>query len=324
MYSLRASPGSSSHSSLACWRQWFCTDRGAPSRSVGRIWHVVASRRRSPGVLEGVAARRGRRSSSRRQRRCRLRPATIRRCWSSTGSPNTTAPAAACWSARRPSRSRSTRRSRTASSPAAPARPRACRPGRRGPTRMSGSSTAAPSTTSRAARPWPAVRPNRSRSARRPRTASSRVPCAPRSMPRRWPPRCPARPAGQVWVADGFPEYHHEGCGELDGLTPEPIPYDQAVEDGFQPCVVCNPDLEFAASAAVPPAAAAAAVIREVWVADGHPEYHVDRCTGWPVSSPSRSRTTRPSPTVSSPAWSATPMRRSPVRSPSRSHRSRR
>jgi methylphosphotriester-DNA--protein-cysteine methyltransferase len=73
----------------------------------------------------------------------------------------------------------------------------------------------------------------------------------------------------EVWVVDGRPEYHHQGCVELRGLESEPIPYEQAVEDGFQPCMVCNPDVEFAA-----PVAAG----RDVWVVDGQPEYHRPEC----------------------------------------------
>ncbi|MCW2594444.1 MAG: hypothetical protein JWP39_332, partial [Jatrophihabitans sp.] len=75
-----------------------------------------------------------------------------------------------------------------------------------------------------------------------------------------------------VWVADGFPEYHVEMCGELDGVESEPVPYEQAVGDGFQPCVVCNPDAVFAA-AALPAPAAAGAGPHQVWVVDGFPEF---------------------------------------------------
>ena len=83
-----------------------------------------------------------------------------------------------------------------------------------------------------------------------------------------------------MWVVDGYPEYHHADCGELEGLEAEPIPYDQAVEDGFQPCVVCNPDIEFAGQPVAPVSAPVlAATIRQVWVVDGYPEYHVEDCT---------------------------------------------
>jgi methylphosphotriester-DNA--protein-cysteine methyltransferase len=109
-----------------------------------------------------------------------------------------------------------------------------------------------------------------------------------------------------VWVADGYPEYHVEGCDELTGLAGEPIPYEQAVEDGFQPCVVCNPDRALTSGASQPatdmpatgPAArqpqAAAAVATlpaptgapadvgepaaEVLVIDGFPSYHLAGC----------------------------------------------
>jgi hypothetical protein len=115
--------------------------------------------------------------------------------------------------------------------------------------------------------------------------------------------------ARDVWVVDGQPEYHHEGCVELRGLDTEPIPYDQAVEDGFQPCVVCNPDVEFGAGEPEPEPAAVAAEPEpilaaapepepvpepepepalvaahadagsdEVWVADGYPNYHSAGC----------------------------------------------
>ena len=55
------------------------------------------------------------------------------------------------------------------------------------------------------------------------------------------PPAADGAPLREVWVADGFPEFHVAGCGELAGLSSLPIPYEQALEDGFQPCVVCRP-----------------------------------------------------------------------------------
>ena len=97
----------------------------------------------------------------------------------------------------------------------------------------------------------------------------------------------------QVWVADGYPEYHVDGCSELAGLESEPVPYEQAVEDGFQPCVVCNPDRFYAdggtgapsgeaAGSAAPAEAAqaepAAGESRDVWVVDGFPDYHREDC----------------------------------------------
>ena len=54
------------------------------------------------------------------------------------------------------------------------------------------------------------------------------------------PPRRPSaagdgRAPSDVWVADGYPEYHREpAASELSGLPEEPVPYDQAVEDGFR------------------------------------------------------------------------------------------
>ncbi|WP_375485214.1 hypothetical protein [uncultured Jatrophihabitans sp.] len=80
----------------------------------------------------------------------------------------------------------------------------------------------------------------------------------------------------EVWVADGYPEYHVAGCSELGGLNSEPIPYDQAVDDGFQPCVVCNPDRVTAG--AVPTAPAAPGGAGTVWVVDGRPDYHRQDC----------------------------------------------
>ena len=57
-----------------------------------------------------------------------------------------------------------------------------------------------------------------------------------------------------MWVVDGFPDYHREGCRELVGLEAEAVPHEQAVEDGFSPCRVCAPD---AAEAPVEPTPAA-------------------------------------------------------------------
>ena len=98
-----------------------------------------------------------------------------------------------------------------------------------------------------------------------------------------------ATAGAQVWVADGYPEYHVDGCSELAGLESEPVPYEQAVEDGFQPCVVCNPDRYYGqggtgapAGDAAPEAPAepepAAAESRDVWVVDGFPDYHRQEC----------------------------------------------
>jgi hypothetical protein len=45
-----------------------------------------------------------------------------------------------------------------------------------------------------------------------------------------------------VWVIDGRPRYHLSSCGFLVGQRSEPIPLQQAVEDGFSPCSQCDPD----------------------------------------------------------------------------------
>lgn len=54
----------------------------------------------------------------------------------------------------------------------------------------------------------------------------------------------PVRQAGQrrVWVVDGRPRYHLADCRSLEGRTPEGVPLAQAVEDGFTPCSLCDPD----------------------------------------------------------------------------------
>ena len=157
--------------------------------------------------------------------------------------------AAASWPDSTPSRCPTTRPSRTGSSRCV---------GLHTPTRLaelaatgvrrrratSGSSTAARSTTGRRARRWPAWTPNRSRTTRPSRTASPRASvCTPESA--HAPERRATRPAAladvgvrrrrrrQVWVVDGFPDYHRETCSTLAGLDAEPVPHDQAVEDGF-------------------------------------------------------------------------------------------
>jgi hypothetical protein len=50
----------------------------------------------------------------------------------------------------------------------------------------------------------------------------------------------PQRGADTVWVVDGRPRYHLGSCSFLSGRQPEPIPLDQAVEDGFTPCSLCG------------------------------------------------------------------------------------
>jgi hypothetical protein len=51
-----------------------------------------------------------------------------------------------------------------------------------------------------------------------------------------------------VWVIDGHPRYHLASCAFLNGRDCEPIPLRQACEDGFSPCVLCNPDQALAAA----------------------------------------------------------------------------
>ncbi|MGN6609495.1 MAG: hypothetical protein ACTHMS_21110 [Jatrophihabitans sp.] len=97
-----------------------------------------------------------------------------------------------------------------------------------------------------------------------------------------------------VWVVDGEPDYHRRACTTLAGKQDIEVPFDQAVEDGFQPCVVCRPTAavvdtppaaaEPAAATVAPPVAppsAPAAAVTDsdtVLVVDGKPEYHVTGC----------------------------------------------
>jgi hypothetical protein len=48
----------------------------------------------------------------------------------------------------------------------------------------------------------------------------------------------------EVWVIDGRPRYHLGHCAIIKGQDAEPIPYDQATEDGFMPCSLCEPHAE--------------------------------------------------------------------------------
>ena len=45
----------------------------------------------------------------------------------------------------------------------------------------------------------------------------------------------------EVWVIEGLPRYHLGNCAILKGQDAEPISYDQATEDGFMPCSLCEP-----------------------------------------------------------------------------------
>ncbi len=51
-----------------------------------------------------------------------------------------------------------------------------------------------------------------------------------------------------VWVIDGRPRYHLPQCVIIQGQDAEPIPFDQAIEDGFMPCSLCEPQLVRAAT----------------------------------------------------------------------------
>ena len=130
------------------------------------------------------------------------------------------------------------------------------------------------------------VRPPRRRCGPAPARARSRLPISGRSRA----PRAVAEPApvvaaatsADVWVVDGFPEYHRAGCSTLSGRNGEPIPRGQALEDGFTPCEVCAPESESespgTAATANSASAAAASSGRQVWVADGYPVSHMPDC----------------------------------------------
>src|SRR5581483_10706485 len=79
-----------------------------------------------------------------------------------------------------------------------------------------------------------------------PHLAESPLPLDRLPEPERVPPASapPAAPLGgpDVWVVDGFPDFHRAGCPELAGLDEEPVPFAQAVEDGFTPCRTCRPE----------------------------------------------------------------------------------
>jgi hypothetical protein len=83
----------------------------------------------------------------------------------------------------------------------------------------------------------------------------------------------------EVWVVDGLPDYHVFGCSTLAAAA-EPIPYDQAISDGFMPCTSCNPDASVFQTPPPPEAQPAAApAVDEVWVMDGEPDYHLLICS---------------------------------------------
>jgi hypothetical protein len=52
-----------------------------------------------------------------------------------------------------------------------------------------------------------------------------------------------------VYVVDGRPRYHLRGCVHMMGRENEPLPVSEAVELGFSPCGVCEPDSSLLAAA---------------------------------------------------------------------------
>jgi hypothetical protein len=46
----------------------------------------------------------------------------------------------------------------------------------------------------------------------------------------------------EVWVVDGRPRFHRADCMIIKGQDAEPIPFEQASEDGFVPCSLCEPN----------------------------------------------------------------------------------
>lgn len=58
-----------------------------------------------------------------------------------------------------------------------------------------------------------------------------------------------ARMSTEVLVIDGRPRYHVAGCVHLLGRPHEPLPVSEAVELGFSPCGLCEPDTALLAEA---------------------------------------------------------------------------
>lgn len=56
-----------------------------------------------------------------------------------------------------------------------------------------------------------------------------------------------------VVVIDGHPRYHAQRCRYLLGRASETVPLRQAVEDGFTPCSMCDPDVVLAAAPTATP-----------------------------------------------------------------------
>jgi hypothetical protein len=46
--------------------------------------------------------------------------------------------------------------------------------------------------------------------------------------------------AARVWVVDGRPRYHAQDCLIIKGQKAQAVGFDQAVEDGFLPCSLCQ------------------------------------------------------------------------------------
>lgn len=53
----------------------------------------------------------------------------------------------------------------------------------------------------------------------------------------------------EVLVVDGRPRYHLAGCVHLLGREHEPLPVNEAIELGFSPCSLCEPDSALLADA---------------------------------------------------------------------------
>jgi hypothetical protein len=53
----------------------------------------------------------------------------------------------------------------------------------------------------------------------------------------------------EVFVVDGRPRYHLRGCIHMVGRESEPLPVSEAVELGFTPCSICEPDSSIVAAA---------------------------------------------------------------------------
>ena len=51
-----------------------------------------------------------------------------------------------------------------------------------------------------------------------------------------------ARMDAEVLVVDGRPRYHLPGCVHLLGRDSEPLAVNEAIELGFTPCGLCEPD----------------------------------------------------------------------------------